>query len=98
MDASKRGDGGKPGMGESMIDETEDIRRAMQADLNSNAGERSALEAQHGKVWALDELRVEFEILQFAAPFVIVKRLSDGVRGSVKFQHSPRFYFEFHEE
>ena len=85
-------------MGESMIDETEDIRRAMQADLNSNAGERSALEAQHGRVWTLDELRVEFEILQFAAPFVIVQRRSDGVRGSMMFQHSPRFYFGFQPE
>ena len=95
MDASERGDGGKPGVGESMID---DIRRALQADLNNNAGERAELEAQHGRVWTLDELRVEFEILQFAAPFVIVQRRSDGVRGSMMFQHSPRFYFGFQPE
>ena len=29
------------------------------------------------------------------APVVVVRRRSDGVKGSVLFQHSPRFYFSF---
>ena len=29
------------------------------------------------------------------APLVVVRRKSDGVKGSLMFQHSPRFYFGF---
>jgi hypothetical protein len=29
------------------------------------------------------------------APFVVVRRLSDGQKGSLEFQHHPRFYFNF---
>jgi len=63
--------------------------------INSDPGSREALEAQHGQVWDVTELREEFEVLGFAAPLVVVKRLQDGVIGSLMFQHSPRFYFKF---
>jgi len=29
------------------------------------------------------------------APFIAVQRKSDGVKGSLEFQHQPRFYFNF---
>jgi hypothetical protein len=29
----------------------------------------------------------------YAAPFVVVRRRSDGQRGSLEFTHSPRVYF-----
>ena len=29
------------------------------------------------------------------SPLVVVRRRSDGVRGSLMFQHNPRFYFSF---
>ena len=29
------------------------------------------------------------------APFVAVRRKSDGAKGSMEFTHSPRFYFNF---
>lgn len=41
------------------------------------------------------ELSELFEVISFSAPFVIVVRKSDGVRGSLEFTHSPRFYFNF---
>ncbi len=31
------------------------------------------------------------------APFVIVRRRADGVKGSLEFQHNPRFYFNWVE-
>jgi hypothetical protein len=40
-------------------------------------------------------LQEEFEVLGFVAPFVVVRRKSDGQKGSLMFQHRPRFYFSF---
>ena len=31
-------------------------------------------------------------------PFVVVRRKADGVKGSLMFQNSPRFYFGFQSE
>jgi hypothetical protein len=78
-----------------MNDETENIRREMVAEINSQPGSREALEAAHGQVWDTQQLAADFEVLGFMAPFVIVRRRSDGKKGSLEFQHSPRFYFAF---
>ena len=56
------------------------------------------MEAQYGKVWSTQELSQDFEVLGFMAPLVVVRRKADGVRGSLEFQHSPRFYFNFKKE
>jgi hypothetical protein len=79
------------------VDETEAIRRQRQAELNLEASERAVLEARYGKVWNLEELREEFEVLGFMAPLVGVRRLADGKQGSLEFQHHPRFYFNWQE-
>jgi hypothetical protein len=77
-------------------DTTENIRREMVDIINTNPpNERAAAEAKYGQVWTTDEASAEFEILGFMAPFVVVKRKSDNVKGSLMFQHSPRFYFNF---
>ncbi len=78
-----------------MKDETEFIRRERLAEINAVPGSREALEAQHGKVWTTEELAEEFEAIGFLAPFIVVRRRSDGVKGSLEFQHDPRFYFSF---
>lgn len=78
-----------------MKDETEEIRRELVAEINENAGERTALEADHGQVWGTKELGRDFDVTGFMAPFCIVKRRADGVVGTVTFQHSPRYYFSF---
>jgi len=77
------------------MDETEGIRKVMVEAINFAPGSREALEAQYGQVWDTDQLRKEFEVQGFMAPFVVVKRKSDGKTGSMTFQHSPRFYFSF---
>ena len=78
-----------------MNDPTETIRRELVAEINADPGSREALEALHGQVWNTDELSNDFEVLGFGAPIIAVRRKSDGVKGSLYFQHSPRFYFSF---
>jgi len=78
-----------------MHDRTESIRRERLIEINTEPGSREALEARYGEVWDTVELSDEFVVEGFLAPFVVVRRKSDGQRGSVEFQHEPRFYFNF---
>lgn len=76
-----------------MTDETENLRREM---LATGQPQRDLEQAE--KRWTTDELREEFEVLGFMAPFVVVRRLADNVKGSMEFTHNPRFYFNFTED
>ncbi len=78
-----------------MSDSTETFRRELTAKINAVEGSREYLENEHGQVWNTAELQKDFQALSFAAPFIVVKRKSDGTKGSLKFQHDPRFYFSF---
>ncbi|MFH2076395.1 MAG: hypothetical protein ABIJ57_13800 [Pseudomonadota bacterium] len=81
-----------------MRDETEEIRQERVIEINANATGRTALEAAYGEVWDTRELGAAFDVLGFMAPFCVVKRRADGVKGSVEFQHYPRYYFSFTED
>ena len=78
-----------------MSDPTEAIRRQQLVEINAEPGGREALEAKHGQVWDTQELGRDFQVEGFLAPYVIVRRKSDGQRGSLLFQHQPRLYFSF---
>lgn len=78
-----------------MSDETESVRRVRLAEINAEPGNREALEAAHGQVWDTGQLGQDFVVIGFMAPLVVVQRKSDGVKGSLEFQHNPRFYFNF---
>ena len=65
------------------------------AELNQAAAAREGLEKEYGKVWSSDQLRAEFEVIGFMAPFMVVKNKSTGEKGSLEFQHDPRFYFNY---
>jgi hypothetical protein len=80
-----------------MEDPTEPIRRLQQAIINADPGSREALEAEHGtdNVWSGDELTRDFIVEGFMAPYCVVTRKRDGIKGSVSFQHRPRFYYDF---
>ena len=58
------------------------------------------LEAEHGQVWDTQELRAGLHRRGLPGTVRIVRRKSDGQRGSLMFQHDPRFYFSFqpHQE
>jgi hypothetical protein len=83
-----------------MTDPTEVLRRQRLAEINNKPGTRDALEALYGQVWYTKKLPEDFEIIGFMAPLVVVRRKSDGVKGSLEFQHAPRFFFnwQLHEE
>lgn len=76
----------------------EAIRATELAEIQANPRQREALEAKYGRVWTTDELRQDFDVIGFMAPYMVVKRKSDGIKGSFMFQHSPRFYFSFQED
>lgn len=80
------------------MDETTNIRRKLVKEINSAPGSREILEREHGKVWNTEELQQEFQVIGFSAPYVIIKRKSDGKKGSLMFQHQPRYYFNFIED
>ena len=73
-----------------MTDTTENIRREM---IETGQPQRDL--AQATERWTTEELSRDFEVLGFLAPFVVVKRRSDGAKGSLEFTHSPRFYFNW---
>ena len=81
-----------------MIDETETTRRQMVAEINSDPGSRPDLESKHGQVWDTSQLQEDFQVIGFMAPLVVVRRRSDGVRGSLMFQNDTRFYYGFSPE
>jgi hypothetical protein len=73
-----------------MTDETESVRRAM---LANGQPQRDLANAEQR--WSTEELCEQFEVLGFMAPFVVVRRKSDGAKGSMEFTHNPRVYFNF---
>lgn len=48
-----------------------------------------------GNVWTTRELEEQFTATGFSCGFAFVTRKSDGIKGCVSFQHSPRVYFDF---
>ena len=64
---------------------------------NLKSAEREALEAEYGagNVWDYQEVGSHFEITSFMAPYCFARRKLDNVQGRLKFQHSPRYYFNF---
>jgi hypothetical protein len=78
-----------------MNDPTETIRHTMVQDINADAGDREWLKEKHGQVWNTQQLQEDFDVLQFAAPLIVVRQRSTGQMGSMFFQHQPRFYWGF---
>ena len=76
------------------------IRKSLADEINTYPADRKELEKAYGKdnVWNTEELSKEFEVIGFLAPFAVVKRKSNGVKGSVMFQANPRFYYHFVED
>ncbi len=81
----------------SETQEQENVRRALTQEINAVEGTREYLEKQYGQVWDTNQLQEDFNVLGFSSPCVVVKRKSDGKKGSLFFQHDPRFYFDFNE-
>lgn len=77
------------------MDETEATRRAM---IQGTLDQLVVAASRGEQVWDTDEFRLDFELLGFMAPFVVVRRKSHGVRGTLQFTHDPRWHFGWLEE
>jgi hypothetical protein len=71
------------------------IRKTLINEINAEQADRAQLEDKYRKVWNTTELTDEFEVQGFLAPFVVVRQRATGKRGSLMFQHYPRFYFNW---
>jgi hypothetical protein len=69
-----------------MNDPTENARRAMLAAGDPELPPDALTTA---------EMCALYDVIGFLAPFVIVTRKRDGAKGSLRFTHSPRFYFDW---
>jgi hypothetical protein len=45
--------------------------------------------------WDTTQLQVDYEVLGFSAPYVVVIRKADKQKGSLEFTHMPRRYYNF---
>lgn len=87
----------------NMNDITEIPRKLRQEEIcaqiesDNETTERTRLEGLYGKgnVWNTSELSARFVVVGFMAPFCVVQDKQTGVKGTVEFQHSPRFYFGY---
>ncbi len=78
-------------------DTTETFRRRRLTELNPGR-DREVLERLFGKIWNPKELAVEFEVIAFLAPYVVVRQKAGGKQGSLEFQAHPRLYFNWQED
>ena len=77
---------------------TQDPTAAIRKDMIESGQVHADLAAEQGQTWTTGELQRDFEVTGFMAPFVVVRRRSDGAVGSLEFAHSPRVYFNFQED
>jgi hypothetical protein len=73
-------------------DPTEGIRRMEQKEINAKSDAEIP-----GPTWDTEKMQEEFTVIGFLAPYVVVIRKADGVKGSLQFRHHPRVYFNFEE-
>ena len=69
--------------------------------MNTEDAEKEAtrlfLEAQYGEVLTTAQMQEKYEVEGFGGGLCVVRRKSDGARGSLDFTHMPRFYHSFQE-
>lgn len=80
-------------------DPTEDTRRSM---IEAGVPEAILTEIQsvvepadERLVWNTAQLQEDYTVQGFMAPYCLVTRKADGVKGTLMFTHSPRWYFTF---
>jgi hypothetical protein len=71
--------------------ESEQQRRQLTQLVNADG----VPESYQGPIWNTEAMQKDFEAIGFAAPFIVVRRRSDGQKGTLTFTHSPRVYFDF---
>jgi hypothetical protein len=64
-------------------------------DPNPNPERGIRMTTSTAQTWDTTQLQEDFEVLGFAAPYVVVVRKADGAKGVLQFAHRPRVYFDF---
>ena len=85
-------------LSERMEDPTVELRRHRSKEINFQPRNRLELRRDFGEVWSHHEMAREFDVLLWVCPLVIVIRKRDGAKGSLLYQHRPRFYFRFFQD
>lgn len=57
--------------------------------------EQEAAPAAERTEWDTAQLREDFEVVAYLAPYVEVRRRADGVLGTLRFDHAPRRYYDW---
>ena len=68
-------------------------RRMLVSRINRYVNDKEELLEQYNSVWSTDDLRKEFDVYNFQAPFVIARRIATDEIGTLLFQDNPRYYF-----
>lgn len=79
-----------------MNDPTEETRKILTEVTNALTDEQVSEISE--RTWSTEQLQEEFDVVGFAAPFVVAIRKSDGKKGSLQFRHHPRVYFAWKEK
>jgi len=69
---------------------TADPASQARRDMIESGQPAAGLAADSGQRWTTAEMTRDFEVIGFAAPFVVVRRRSDGQVGTLEFVHHPR--------
>lgn len=77
--------------------DADEITAQARRDMIDTGQPARDLTADQGQTWTTAELRRDFEVTGFAAPFVFVTRRSDGQKGSLELTCSPHVYFGWAE-
>jgi len=78
-----------------IVDPTLEWRRRRSAEINAQPKSRADLELIWGEIIDHKELRKRFNQFFFANPVLMCRRKSDGAKGTLLFQFSPRYYFRW---
>jgi hypothetical protein len=76
--------------------DSEQIRRALVRTFATMTD--ADVERCYGESWDSDQLREEFDVEYFLAPFAVARRRLTGQTGCLCFRHQPRRYFNWDED
>ncbi len=77
----------------NLLDKTEALRRVIQ-----HAANHIETENIPGQTWDTAQLQEDFNVEGFLAPYVVVVRKRDNVRGTMMFRHNPRIYWAWNAD
>lgn len=77
---------------------TDDVEVDLLRERSTAKAELALALVRGEETWDPETLGRDFAVQGFMAPFVMVKRRSDGAVGTLKFVHAPRIYFNWVED